>query len=192
MKNLRQLIVTAVKKSILWIVLLSFMIPYVLAQWIYQHPEHFSTTLNRKNNHGRLLTPALSLNDFRIQSLLPVSEKINGRGHWQLIYLSSTACDAECLKKVYNIRQIRTLLNQNKNRVDRVLWVTKPLPPEITAQIKEHFEGTQIWQSNAVALQTGYLIADPHGNVILQFDPNTNLNDIFLDLKKLLTWSQIG
>ncbi len=159
-------------------------------------------------NYGELISPARPLPDVALvdEQSAPLGEGAL-RGKWSFVYLGAASCDASCADKLYQIRQIRTLLNEKRLRVQRVY-----LAPSATALaaaraqlsadhpdlkfLVEADDGQVIAslfraaapQADALAL---YLV-DPLGNLMMVYSAASESPGILKDIKRLLRVSQIG
>jgi cytochrome oxidase Cu insertion factor (SCO1/SenC/PrrC family) len=127
-------------------------------------------------------------------------------GKWTLLYWGPGACNARCRVNLYNTRQIRTALNRNMDRVQRVFiagdgccdWpylaheqpdlVTVLAAPEAAPllAILPAFDGIEPAAADRI-----YII-DPLGNVMMSYAPDAKPKGLLEDLKRLLGLSQVG
>ena len=156
-----------------------------------------------RTNYGQLVTPARPLPDAPLRDAEGAAVAIEAmRGRWSYVYLAGPACDAACADKLYQIRQIRTLLNEKRQRVQRVYLAPDPAAlraaqaqlagdhPDLryfadtaNADYRRFFGG-----SDAGAL---YLV-DPLGNWLMVYAADAESRGVLKDIKKLLRVSQIG
>jgi hypothetical protein len=142
-------------------------------------------------NHGVLITP--------VRALPALGEF---RGHWSLVYVGDGACDADCRRTLYVIRQTRLGLNNDMTRVERVFVVTgNCCAREFLA--REH-PGLKVLEASGApdaALPREFpaegraysvYIVDPLGNLMMSYDARQNPHGLLEDLKKLLRLSHIG
>ncbi|SFF59461.1 Cytochrome oxidase Cu insertion factor, SCO1/SenC/PrrC family [Fontimonas thermophila] len=166
---------------------------FVFPQW---QPQTYT-------NYGELIVPARML---PAAPLLDADGADAGgtalHGKWSFIYLGAENCDAQCADKLYQIRQIRTLLNEKRMRVQRVYIapdgaaleraraVLAPEHPDLRyyadtpAQDYRRFFGGHDPQAL-------YLV-DPLGNWLMVYPGNAESKGILRDIKRLLRFSQIG
>jgi cytochrome oxidase Cu insertion factor (SCO1/SenC/PrrC family) len=118
------------------------------------------------------------------------------RGRWVLLALGRADCGAPCERKLYAMRQARTMQGREQERVVRV-WLAEgdgALPDAVLAQhpglvivrvpeaVPARFPG------GAGAL---YLI-DPLGNLVLRYPDDPDIKGLAKDLTRLLKASRIG
>lgn len=153
-------------------------------------------------NYGELITPVQPTGDITLARLdgTPVAGKTL-RGHWLLAYASGGACDAQCEKSLYAMRQVRLMQNRERDRVQRLWVVTDGAAPR-PELLGERFEGTlavrdpqrQLLSRLPVkrALEDHIYIIDPLGNIMMRYDPNPDLKRMAKDLERLLRASWVG
>ena len=138
------------------------------------------------------------------------------KGQWVLVTFDGGACADTCLKKLHNMRQVRTALGRERERVERV-WLITDEAPLATMTMRE-YDGTRMLRTGAsgasalpgaiaAAFASGekagraalgatlndhiYLI-DPLGNLVLRFPKNEEPGRMKKDLDRLLKYSRIG
>jgi hypothetical protein len=180
---------------------LLFFAPLGLAFYLYYggnwHPAG-------RVNAGELIRPArplpeLSLPLFETGTTDPqfLTRK------WTLLYVVSGPCGDDCRTRLYDTRQVRTALDRDMTRVQRVLIADDGCcAPEFLH--REHPDLIAIRAAPAVAPllallpQSGtdvappvYLI-DPLGNLMMEYPATTKAKGMLEDLKRLLRLSSIG
>jgi hypothetical protein len=132
-------------------------------------------------NYGELIAPRL-LSGAPFEAL---------RGKWVLVSFDAAACDANCEKKLYFMRQVRRTQGKDMERIERLWAVTdsgKPRP-ELLAAI----EGTQVVSFSDKAFSPDYIyLIDPLGNLMLRFPRDPDPSRMVKDLQRLLKYSRIG
>ena len=104
------------------------------------------------------------------------------KGQWLLVSAGSAACDTHCEQQLYLQRQLRESLGKEKERVDRVWFVTDELAlaPALQAGLKEATvlrlptATLSQWLAPATgqALAEHLYVVDPMGNWMLRFPAN--------------------
>jgi hypothetical protein len=145
-------------------------------------------------NHGELIEPPRPLPDAG----LPPPHSLQHK--WTLLYVQRGSCDALCLKRLYDMRQVRTALDRDMDRVQRVMIADKDCCEQ--QQLHEmHPDLITVARSEAVEpllkllpepdSHRVYLI-DPLGNVMMFYAADTQAKGLLEDMKRLLRLSQIG
>jgi hypothetical protein len=147
-----------------------------------------------KVNHGVLVQPPRALP----AAALPAA----GSGKWTLIVVAEGGCDAACVRRLYDTRQVRTALDRDMPRVQRVLVATGACCDE-TFLRREHPDLVTV-QSDAVAPLLEDLraddappagrifVVDPLGNFMMWYPADAPPKGLLEDMKRLLKLSHIG
>ncbi|SEP91428.1 hypothetical protein SAMN04488038_102190 [Solimonas aquatica] len=160
-------------------------------------------------NYGELIHPARPLPALQLLDaqgrVLDTQQAFGGR--WTWLYLGAAQCERACLDKLYQIRQVRALLNEKRQRAQRVYLAPDAgslaaLRERLAAEhpdLKLYAEqgAAQLPAflaqdaGKAAGAQTLYLI-DPHGNWLMVYPDAADSTGLLKDIKKLLSLSQIG
>lgn len=154
-------------------------LPIVVAYLIF-----FIVKPTGQSSFGELIHPArampavsLSTPDGKSISLASLQKQ------WLLVSVGPSQCDDACAQHLFIQRQLREMLNKDKDRVDRV-WLTTdegPINPKIapllgdltilraTPEVLHQWLGTE----PEAATQTLFVI-DPQGNAMLKMPANQN------------------
>lgn len=124
------------------------------------------------------------------------------RGRWILAYAGASTCDESCRQTLYYMRQVRTALGKEMDRVERVWLLTDAGLPD-DALLKQH-PGLHVIRAERSALlaqldagvgagTAGSVVTiDPLGNLMLRFPANPEPKRMLKDLERLLKASRIG
>lgn len=141
------------------------------------------------SNYGTLIAPRLIVAD-------PVAAL---RGKWILLQFDGGACNPQCEKKLYYMRQIRRAQGKDMNRVERLWIVTDTVEPR--TQLLVAIEGTRLAPANADlvaafpaerARSEHIYLVDPLGNLMLRFPRDPDPAKMLKDLERLLKYSGFG
>lgn len=182
----------------LWSILVICVLPIIAGTALYflWKPTQFV-------NHGELLKPVplaeVALNrsgggNFAFSELNP---------NWSFVSIDDGACDENCRKKLYLMRQIRLTQGKDAERIERVWLIRDGEQP--SAQVLDGYEGTRavvlaagqsLGQFASGGNVTGYIyLIDPFGNLMMRFSLDTDPSMIKKDIAKLLRissgWRQI-
>jgi len=172
-----------------------FLGPLVVAAWLYNQGE--SHVPSGRTNSGALLEPIVSVSDYL--SALAVAGQ-QGRS-WLLIYANTAHCDDPCRSALYTYRQARLMLGKEMDRVRRVFLHGDSLPD--TVFLAEEHPGLITIEDSSLSgllnnkrpaelLAGGYFLIDPHGNLVMYFQPDLDPAKMVDDIKHLLRLSRIG
>ena len=164
-----------------------------------------------RTNYGELISPAQPIPAVKlVDADGKALDREALRGRWTYLYLGADQCDAVCANKLFEFRQIRTLLNEKRGRVQRVYLAPDAAAlPGLRAQLGEthpdlHFYAEAGGQAPLRAqleaahrdAQAIYLL-DPLGNWLMVYPSQIDgaaldYKKVLKDIKKLLSISQIG
>jgi len=187
----------------IWFVVLSFIVPVVLAYIMY-----FFVDITSFGNHGEILDPIVNIADFQLKdkndTLIEKSKLIH---KWRLISFLNKECDEQCEKRLYDTRQIHKSLGKEQNRLLRMFVHLQPAGSVLTQLISStHPNIVEVYgdknsiikvlgkniRNNVGISNNETYIMDPLGNVMMRFTVDQPDKDFLRDLKKLLKVSQIG
>ncbi|MFZ5532445.1 MAG: SCO family protein [Pseudomonadota bacterium] len=181
--------------------------PLFLASLWYRHADHWPLPQQRAN-HGELLLPIQTLDEMRLTDLEghPLVPELL-RGRWSLVYLGAPACNEACQHFLYQIRQVRTALGKETDRVQRIYLLRAPpadpaslealraLHPDlIVAVLAAPPVERQILRAHAPETWSGanLYVVDPLGNLVLRYGAEQDPKDVLTDLRRLLRLSHVG
>jgi cytochrome oxidase Cu insertion factor (SCO1/SenC/PrrC family) len=125
-------------------------------------------------------------------------------GKWTFLYVQHGRCDDECLKHLYDTRQVRLALDREMNRVQRVfigdsdccdMTELKAAHPDLIA-IRASDDDEPLLallpsRTGAVNAHRVYLI-DPLGNLMMSYAADAKPKGMLEDMKRLLRLSSVG
>ena len=175
-------------KKEFWMLLAMFILPIAFGTlFFYANPNYFSESTV---NYGELVRPVIATDENDIE----IDGDASLQGIWTMVYVSSR-CDDACEKAVEDMKTIRTLMNDDMRRIQRMIIIEDNSTPinkdesliKARATSKKLTEGLKEYTKNAI-----YLI-DPIGNIMLYYEPqNIDVRLVIKDLKRLFKYSRIG
>ena len=165
-------------KSLLGIIFALFIVPWIMAYWLYQH--HY---VGRPTSRGHLLSPPLSLQSLHLKPCLHTHAKIPPH-RWLVLYHHPQVCGAVCARRLKEMTQFWLASGKHRDRISLGLLAQKAQPAPTPPGAAQTFT---LPHSRA-----GIMIADPHGDIVLTYDDDAWQKPAWKDLKHLLKWSQIG
>lgn len=144
-----------------------------------------------RSYHGELIGNGQTRADLGVQA---------DEERWQLLVTAPTACAVDCQQLVYLARQIQIGLGREAGRASHALAAAQPLSTEYEAKLTREYPQLQRYPLDPAAFSkaTGdkptpqLWIIDPHGNLVLRYEPNVKGKDLLNDLRHLLKLSNIG
>ncbi|MGF6152786.1 hypothetical protein [Pseudomonas fluorescens] len=170
------------------LILLMVIGPMILATGMYK--LQFWVPEGR-SYHGELIGNGKSRADLGVQA---------DEDRWQMLVTTPQDCSVDCQQLVYLARQIQVALGRDASRASHALAVAQPLSADYEAKLKREYPQLQrypldlsTYTKNVQGKGSAQLwIIDPHGNLVLRFDPTVKGKDLLNDLRHLLKLSNIG
>ena len=172
----------------LLLILLGVIGPMVLATGMYK--LQFWVPEGR-SYHGELIGNGQTRADIGVQAQ---------EDRWQILVTAPRDCAVDCQQLVYLARQIQIGLGRDASRASHALAAAQPLSSEYDAKLQREYPQLQRYplDLSTFSRTTGDKIApqlwiiDPHGNLVLRYDPSVKGKDLLNDLRHLLKLSNIG
>ncbi len=174
-------------------------------------------------NKGNLILPPLDVTALDIRDtdtgalrFMPFEERIAGLDPddyspepWTLVFVNTSACDADCRERVHYIRQMHVRLNREATRVQRYYLHadTSPISDDDREFFLAEFPGMGIAAGQRDLIQRNLrdggvdidlrqdnyiFVVDPVGNVMMYYDSSHSTQDILSDVQRLLQNSSLG
>jgi hypothetical protein len=194
---------TAPGKSRRWLLVAMFLLfaaPLIAAWVLYLNINrwHFGST-----SHGEFIKPP---REVALPALpLPTNggELSTGyfNGHWTMVYIGTTNCDASCEGALYNTRQVRYAMGQKIELVQRLYLVDgvpadpgklTRLHPDMTVANFASREGEALVDrfSDNGAMPPGFgqyiYLVDPRGFYVMRYATDSDPQGLLKDLQHLL------
>lgn len=189
------------------LVFLLFAAP-VIAAWVWNaNIERWRPTTT--TNYGELITPVRPLGTLNLPQLdgKPLAKDFL-RGKWTLVYIGPAACDNDCQKNLYVMRQVRLALNEKMDRVQR-LWIISDAQaaPRLPVLLSDHpglvvarppaAERTAVLDTFKLPAAAGPVenriyIVDPLGNLMMRYPRRVDAKGVLKDIQRLLLTSWVG
>ena len=104
-------------KKEFWMLLAMFVLPIAFGTlFFYANPNYFSESTV---NYGELVRPVIVIDESDIKI---DSSESSLQGTWTMVYVSSH-CDEACEKAVADMKTIRTLMNADMRRIQRMIII---------------------------------------------------------------------
>ena len=171
-----------------WLLLAMFILPIAFGTlFFYANPNYFSETTV---NYGELVRPVIATDDTDIE----IDGNASLQGIWTIAYVSSR-CDEACEKAVADMQTIRTLMNTDMRRIQRMIIIEDNSTPtnEEKDLIKARVTSEKLTQSLKQYTDNTIYLIDPIGNIMLYYKPqDIDIRLVIKDLKRLFKYSRIG
>jgi hypothetical protein len=122
------------------------------------------------------------------------------RRKWTLLYVQRGPCDENCMRHLYDTRQVRTALDREMNRVQRMLIADADccdmqklhdLHPDLIV-VRAAPPAQPVLALLPAANSDRIYLIDPLGNLMMYYEPDSKPKGMLQDMKRLLQLSQIG
>jgi hypothetical protein len=172
------------KLYVLLLLILVFAAPGIAAYVFYQHPSWLGS---KKVNKGTLLESPMVFNAFK------------GQSKWGIIFWTPKGCDTLCLNQLDVLARVRLALGRKLYQVDQWLILgdkASSLSAKARAVVKDlNFKVRQISASElndqkALFSDSKVFLVDPKNYLILSYPPLVEPDDLYQDLKLLLTTTE--
>ncbi|MBD9600389.1 MULTISPECIES: hypothetical protein [unclassified Pseudomonas] len=172
----------------LLLILLGVIGPMILATGMYK--LQFWVPEGR-SYHGELIGNGQTRADLGVQAQ---------EDRWQILVTAPKDCSVDCQQLVYLARQIQIGLGRDAGRASHALAVAQPLSSEYDAKLTREYPQLQRYPLSLTDFHKTagdqavpqLWIIDPHGNLVLRYDPTVKGKDLLNDLRHLLKLSNIG
>jgi hypothetical protein len=172
----------------LLLILLGVIGPMVLATGMYKLQFWVP---DGRSYHGELIGNGQTRADLGVQA---------DEERWQMLVTAPKDCAVDCQQLVYLARQIQIGLGRDAGRASHALAAAQPLSADYEAKLRSEYPQLQRYPLDAGVFSktTGdkatpqLWIIDPHGNLVLRYEPNVKGKDLLNDLRHLLKLSNIG
>ncbi|EUB72864.1 hypothetical protein PMI27_002607 [Pseudomonas sp. GM41(2012)] len=172
----------------LLLILLGVIGPMILATGMYK--LQFWVPEGR-SYHGELIGNGQTRADLGVQAQ---------EDRWQILVTAPKDCSVDCQQLVYLARQIQIGLGRDAGRASHALAAAQPLSSEYDAKLRREYPQLQRYPLSLTDFHKTagdqavpqLWIIDPHGNLVLRYDPTVKGKDLLNDLRHLLKLSNIG
>ena len=175
-------------KKEFWMLLAMFILPIAFgALFFYANPNYFSESTV---NYGELVRPVIATDENDIE----IDGDASLQGIWTIVYVSSH-CDDACEKAVADMKTIRTLMNADMRRIQRMIIIEDNSTPTSNDEslIKGRATSKKLTNSLKQYTENAIYLIDPIGNIMLYYEPqNIDIRLVIKDLKRLFKYSRIG
>ena len=160
-----------------------------------------------RTNYATLITPPVALPaDLPVTDLAgkPITPR-SLHGQWLLVVVAAAGCDARCEKNLVLVRQLRETLGREKDRVDKLWFVTDGAAPTEAAlkgsgatALKVPKEALAGWLAPAPGqtLEDAIYLVDPMGQWMMRPPVDPEPAKFKRDVERLLrasaSWDQPG
>ncbi len=177
-----------------------FLLPFI-ASWLAFYVFEYRPG---SKNYGALVQPVKplqmpELTDRDNNTLAPTFWN-----KWTFVLLDKQGCDQLCKDNLYYLRQMKTALGRDMDRVQNVLITSVPLSTELTRFLSDYPQVKVIISSDETVFRQFELpdldpgaasvlyLVDPRQNLMMTYPAVNDPSSILSDMRRLMKVSQIG
>ena len=157
-------------------------------------------------NYGELVQPVRKL-DWPVMQTIDGQTLQAGFGRkWVFLLFADDGCTEQCRQNLYYMRQIKTLLGRDSDRLQNVMVSRRPLGDDLREYLRDYprimviennrdpklYRQFQLDGLDPVGASARMYLVDPDQNFMMHFPPQSDEYKVLDDLKKLMKLSQIG
>lgn len=160
----------------------------------------------QSGNYGELIQPVRKLSWPPLASVDGAVIEAGFGRRWTLLLFSADACSEKCRSNLFYMRQIRTLLGRNTQRLQNVFISAIPLSEEMKGFLQAYPNFVVIENNQDERLyrqfrlpgyervgQSGKMyLVDPDQNLMMHYPEENLQHRVLEDIRKLMKLSQIG
>ena len=173
---------------------LLFFIPIVTAWYLVFYTDFMQGS--KGVEHGTLISPVVSVGPIKAKEISTMNEVLIDK-KWVLIFIQNKVCAKFCKERIYQLRQIRLALGEDRNKVDRVVIFNTENDLD---QIRNSFPGQKFVDSSFMNYQILFekfknlystkespiFLIDPYGYLMMQYPKGTEPKGIIKDIERLI------
>ena len=97
------------------------------------------------SNKGTLINPAREIPRLELHTLDGKTfNTASLQNNWTLLLVADSACDADCEKNLFHLRQIRLAMGEERSRIQRLMLLTDTDETKALKNIIEAYDGTHV------------------------------------------------
>ncbi len=184
------------------IVLSIFALPVVLSTMLYISGWRPAET----GNYGELIQPARFIEDMAFQSMDGKNVQLSElHRKWTMIYFDTASCPAECIERIYFMRQTHRSQGKYLDKIQRVLILTDNKGIDsLNAKLTDYPEMrvltagkenlSRLYQefgllTQADVEQRNIFLLDQQGNLMMRYKSTSEPAGVRKDFERLLKYS---
>ncbi|MDB4040335.1 hypothetical protein N9489_02680 [Methylophilaceae bacterium] len=173
---------------------LLFFIPIITAWYLVFYTDFMQGS--KGVEHGKLISPVVSIGTIKAKEISTMNEVVIDK-KWILVFMQNKMCAESCEERLYQFRQIRLALGEDRDKVDRLVILNKEnylneLKNSYSGQkyIDNSFMNYQFLVTKFKDLYSGKVspifLIDPYGYLMMQYPKETEPKGIIKDIERLI------
>ena len=175
-------------------IFLLFFIPIITAWYLVFYTDFM---LNSKGvQNGELISPIVNIGEIPAKDIFTMNEIIISE-KWTLIFLHNNKCDEFCKERLYQLRQIRLALGEDRNKVDRLVIFNSvndlndlkdiyPGQKFIDNSFRGYHAFVQKFKDLYSDKENPIFLLDPYGFLMMKYPEGTKPKGIIKDIERLI------
>ena len=175
-------------------IFLLFFIP-IIASWYLVFYTDFMQD-SQGIQHGTLVSPVVSIGSIKAKEISTMSE-VEITKKWVLVFIQNNVCDESCNERLYQLRQIRLALGEDRDKVDRLVIFNQindynELKDSYSGQkfIDNSFKDYQFLVKKFNVVHSDktnpIFLLYPYGFLMMQYPQGTDPKGIIKDIERLI------
>ena len=173
---------------------LLFFLPIVISWYLVFFSDYKKNITGTQ--HGELITPVIDIGEIKAREIKTMDEVLISK-KWTLVFIQKKICRNFCEERLYQLRQIRLALGEDRNKVERLVIFNKPndlkkfkdLYPSqkfIDNSFKDYHSLVRKFDNYISDEVNSIFLIDPYGFLMMQYSQDSDPIGIIKDLEKLI------
>jgi cytochrome oxidase Cu insertion factor (SCO1/SenC/PrrC family) len=175
-------------------IFLLFFIPIISAWYLVFYTDFMKDS--KGTQHGRLISPVVNIGEIKAKEILSMNEVLISK-KWVLVFIQNKICGTFCKERLYQLRQIRLALGEDRDKVERLVIFNQE---NDLNEFKELYSGQKFIDDSFTNYQllvkkfmnydsdttNSIFLIDPYGFLMMQYPQGTEPKGIIKDIEKLI------
>jgi cytochrome oxidase Cu insertion factor (SCO1/SenC/PrrC family) len=173
---------------------LLFFIPIITAWYLVFYTDFMHDAQGIQ--HGKLISPVISIGAIKAKEISTMDEVVIEK-KWVLVFIQNNLCNEFCKERLYQVRQIRLALGEDRDKVDRLVIFNQI---NNLNELKDSYSGQKFidqsfmnYQGLVKKFNDSYadkknpiFLLDPYGFLMMQYPEGTEPKGIIKDIERLI------
>lgn len=175
-------------------IFLLFFIPIIISWYLVFYTDFMHDAQGIQ--HGKLISPVISIGAIKAKEISTMDEVVIEK-KWVLVFIQNNLCNEFCKERLYQVRQIRLALGEDRDKVDRLVIFNQI---NDLNELKDSYSGQKFidqsfmnYQGLVKKFNDSYadkknpiFLLDPYGFLMMQYPEGTEPKGIIKDIERLI------
>jgi len=175
-------------------IFLLFFIPIITSWYLVFYTDFMHDAQGIQ--HGKLISPVISIGAINAKEISTMDEVVIEK-KWVLVFIQNNLCNEFCKERLYQVRQIRLALGEDRDKVDRLVIFNQI---NDLNELKDSYSGQKFidqsfmnYQGLVKKFNDSYadkknpiFLLDPYGFLMMQYPEGTEPKGIIKDIERLI------